>query len=238
MVEGSSSARVEGYRTRRPTPAVLLALILAAAAGLVWSSVLHQTSDGCTSVPPAAEASAASEPVPADGLDEVPPAPPQFTRVHVLNANGVHGEATVIDGELAQLGFATTNTPANDPLYPSANLRCYGQIRFGAAGQAAARTLSLVAPCAQLVRDTRPDAGIDLALGLRFLAMRPNAAARTALLDLAGLGPPVPVATTRNDLAAQSEPATSIATASQTGTPLAVPEVSPSLLRQARQVTC
>ncbi|MGH3721076.1 MAG: envelope integrity protein Cei [Pseudonocardiaceae bacterium] len=236
---GSSNARVRGPRTRRPMHAVLLAVILTTAAGLVWFSVLHQTQDGCPTGsgadnphrsvqnPRAAAAAASSERLPADGLDTVPPAPPQFTRVHVLNAGGVLGEAAIVDGALASLGFAATTTPANDPQHPAFDLRCYGEIRFGVEGQAAARTLSLAVPCAGLVRDARPDAGVDLALGTRFVALRPNDAARTALLDLAGLGQPVP---------AQLSPRSGLAV--QVGSRVSGPGVNGDILRRARQVTC
>ncbi|MGH3773200.1 MAG: envelope integrity protein Cei [Pseudonocardiaceae bacterium] len=234
---GSSSARVKGYRTRRPMRAAMLAVILATAAGLVWFSVLHQTQDGCPAHTPS------SERLPATGLDTVPPAPPQLTRVHVLNAGGVLGAAAVVDGALAHLGFATTTAPANDPQYPAFNLRCYGEIRFGAEGQAAARTLSLAVPCADLVRDARPDPGVDLALGTKFIALRPNDAARTALLDLAGLGQAVPAQPSpRAGLAAQvrsrSLPQSVTAEMTQAVPGTSVPGVNRDLLRRARQVTC
>jgi hypothetical protein len=252
---GSSSVGVKGYRTHRPGRAVLLTVLLGTTAGLVWLSALHQTAGGCRSAAPGPAAqSTFSQQLPDDGLDVVPPAPPQFTRVQVLNANGVRGEAAVVDEALAQLGFASTTTPANDPLHPAADLHCYGEIRFGAAGQAAARTLSLAVPCAELVRDVRPDSGVDLALGTKFLAVRPNNSARTALLDLAGLGRSVPVGPFRGGLArpAQSGPAQSgppsttltsstsstSMTAQTSGTQPAAPVVDARLLHQARQVTC
>jgi hypothetical protein len=205
--------------------ALLLVVILSSAAGLVWLNVLHQTENGCPR--PAAN----GQKLPTDGLDAVSPAPPQFTRVRVLNANGRLGEATIVDGALAHLGFAST-APANDPLHPDLDLRCYGEIRFGAPGQAAARTLSLAVPCAELVRDVRPDSEIDLALGTRFLALRPNDAARTALLDSAGLGRLMQVVPPHGGLAAQAGPP------DQASIQPAVPVVDPSLLRRARQVTC
>lgn len=237
----SSGERARGYGTRRPMRAVGLAVILATAAGLVWVSVLHQTENGCQSAEPADAAQVASiQRLPTDGLDAVAPAPPQFTRVQVFNANGVVGEATVVDNALAQLGFAPTTTPANDPLHPALDLHCYGEIRFGTAGQAAARTLSLVLPCAELVRDIRPDAEVDLALGTKFIALRPNNAARTALLDLAGLGNSVPAGSSRGGLAAQAEPpATDQTDQSMTQKmPQSIPVVNPDLFRRARQVTC
>ncbi len=230
---GSSGTRANVYRTRRPMRAVILAVILATTAGLVWFSALHQTENGCQSAESAAAAQVTStERLPADGLDAVAPAPPQFTRVQVLNANGVVGEATVVDGALARLGFAPTTRPANDPLNPALDLRCYGEIRFGAAGQAAARTLSLALPCAELVRDVRPDAVVDLALGTKFIALRPNDAARTALLDLAGLGNSVPAGLSRGGLATQAEPP------SMDRRTQSMPVVNPDLLRRARQVQC
>jgi LytR cell envelope-related transcriptional attenuator len=230
----TSRARVPDYRTRRPMPAVLLAVVLCTVAGLAWFSVLHQSEDSCPS--PGAEnqraypAATFSQRLRADGLDGVPPAPPQFTHVQVLNANGVGGKAAVVDGALAQLGFAPTPTPANDPHYPDFDLHCYGEIRFGTAGQAAARTLSLAVPCAELVRDVRPDARVDLALGTKFIALQPNDAARTALLDLARLEQPVP--------AGHSDLATRVGPQSMTQTTQSGHMVNPDLLRRARQVKC
>jgi LytR cell envelope-related transcriptional attenuator len=232
---GSSGERVAGYRARRRLHAVALVTVLGAAAVLVWTSVLHQTARGCQDAD--SSAAAALEPsqhLPTNGLDDITPAPPQLTRVQVLNANGVRGEATMVDGTLAQLGFAPTTTPANDSHFPDFDLHCYGEIRFGAAGQAAARTLSLAVPCAELVRDARPDAGVDLALGTKFLAIRPNSAARSALLDLAGLGSPAPAGAARGGLAAQPD----LPSGSEALPPPAASVVRPDLIRQARQVKC
>jgi hypothetical protein len=234
---GSSDARVEGYRTRRPLRALLLAVILSTTAGLVWFSVLHQTDRGCQSGDPASAVAAGSyQRLGANALDGVTPAPPQLTRVQVLNANGVRGEATIVDGALAHLGFAPTTAPSNDPYHPDFDLRCYGEIRFGTAGQAAARTLSLAVPCAELVHDVRPDAVVDLALGTKFIALQPNDAARGALLELAGLGRTGlrQAEPSRGGLAAQPDP--------QAGSEVipapAVPVVNPELLALARRVRC
>jgi LytR cell envelope-related transcriptional attenuator len=225
-VVGSSRVRAGGYRARRPLRALVLVAVLGAAAGLVWFSVLHQSAQGCQNSQPASESDAAATwRLPANALDTVSPAPPQHTRVQVLNASGVRGEATVVDATLAQLGFAPTSTPANDPRYPDFDLHCYGEIRFGAAGQAAARTLSLALPCAELVRDRRPDAGVDLALGTKFNAVRPNDAARSALLELAEAGSGELAGPARGGLAA--EPGSQIR-----------PVINPELFRLARHVKC
>lgn len=231
---GSSHARAGRYRARKPQGALLLAVILSIAAALVWFSVLQRTEQGCQSSDQASAAARSSERLPADALDAVPPAPPQLTRVQVLNANGVRGGATIVDGALANLGFAPTTRPANDPLYPDFDLRCYGEIRFGTAGQSAARTLSLAAPCAELIRDVRPDAGVDLALGTRFRALQPTDAARSALLDLAGLGGAAPAGPSPGGLASAGD----LRPGSEPVVQLAAPAVNPELLRLARQVKC
>ena len=53
-------------------------------------------------------------------------------------------------------------------------MECYGQLRFGAAGEAAASTLTLVMPCAELVRDGRADAAVDLSRGHRLRRLQPG----------------------------------------------------------------
>lgn len=239
---GSVGAGARAYRTRHPMPALFLALILATAAALVWLNVLNDSEAGCPDPAPAAGLQQLSP----TSLDEVAPWPPQFVRVQVLNANGVLGEATIVDGQLARLGFAPTTTPANDPLHPAFDLRCYGEIRFGAAGQAAARTLSLAVPCADLVRDHRPGSTIDLVLGTRFSGVRPNEAAHIALLSLAGLKAPAPTGPAQGGLAGAPPPEGPAAeNAAQAGlagpsdlTRPALPAVNLELLHQARQVRC
>lgn len=236
-VDSSPIRRPRRYRTRKPMRAVLLALLLSVAAGLVWASVLvpEATAGGCQD---AAEAAAPfgqpGQRLPADGLDGIPPAPPQQVQVQVLNASGMRGEAAIVGGGLSELGFAPTGRPANDPVHPAFDLLCYGEIRFGVAGQAAARTLSLALPCADLVRDARPDSMVDLALGTKFTALRPNTAARAALERLGQLHPPAPVEPSLGGLAAQAEPLPSARSITQPATSLA----DPILLSQARQVTC
>lgn len=232
-VDTSPVRRPRPYRTRKPMPAVLLALTLTTVAGLVWAIVLRPdpTAGGCQTAAEATGAAVApGQRLPADGLDGVSPAPPQQVRVQVLNASGERGEAAIVGGGLSELGFAPTDRPANDPVHPAFDLLCYGEIRFGVAGQTAARTLSLALPCAELVRDARPDSMVDLALGTKFTALRPNTAARSALERLGQLQPPAPVEYSQGGLAAQPEARSII----QPSTPL----VDPILLSQARQVTC
>ena len=87
----------------------------------------------------------------------------------VYNASSVRGQAKAVTDELRAAGFESIRASSNDPLYPAADLQCVAQIRYGEAGAAAARTVLLIAPCAQLVLDSRVDDSVDLALGGRYL---------------------------------------------------------------------
>jgi hypothetical protein len=222
-------------------PAVLLALVLVTVAGLVWTIVLRPdpTAGDCQVAAEATGAAVApGQRLAVDGLDEVSPAPPQQVRVQVLNASGERGEAAIVGGGLSELGFAPTGRPANDPVHPAFDLLCYGEIRFGVAGETAARTLSLALPCAELVRDARPDSMVDLALGTKFTALQPNTAALAALQHLGQLGPPAPVEFSQGGLAAQAESPSPAEPEARSITQPATPSVAPILLSQARQVTC
>ena len=66
-------------------------------------------------------------------------------------------------------------------------MECVGQLRFGATGEGAARTLSLVLPCTELVRDDRTDDVVDIAVGTGFRDVNPPRAVRNAL-DQIGTG--------------------------------------------------
>lgn len=218
------------YRARNPLPATAVIIALAAIAGLVWVSVLNQpdpTAGGCVAAATAVTGSPVvpaplryGQRLPADGLDTVAPVPPQHAVVRVLNANGERGEAGIVMTGLADLGFVPAAEPTNDPLHPAFDLHCHGEIRFGPAGQAAARTLSLAVPCAELVRDTRPDEVVDLALGTEFVDLRPNDAAREALRSLARLEEPM------------------LPTPGGQAAGAAVPAVDPDTLHEARQASC
>ena len=104
-----------------------------------------------------------------ESLAAVRPANPSTVLLTVYNASAVRGQAKAVTDELRAAGFESILDSNNDPLYPAADLRCVAQIRFGQAGAAAARTVLLVAPCAQLVVDTRVDDSVDLALGARYI---------------------------------------------------------------------
>jgi hypothetical protein len=102
-------------------------------------------------------------------LEAVRPANPSTVALTVFNASSVRGQAKAVTDELRAAGFESIRASSNDPLYPAADLQCVAQIRYGPAGAAAARSVLLIAPCAQLVLDSRIDDSVDLALGGRYL---------------------------------------------------------------------
>lgn len=180
---------------RLRTPYVLFVIVALILGALVWFVALRG-SDAATQaaacpLPPAAESAGLTD-QPAGALDSVEPALLNDTRVRVLNANGQSGQAGAVAAQLAEIGFQPAGTDAigNDTIYGQA-LECHGQIRYGEAGQASARSLSLAAPCMQLVADGREDASVDLVLGTIFSRLSDTTAAAGALDELKVGGQPI-----------------------------------------------
>lgn len=219
------------YRKRRPLPAFLLILVLGIAATIVWLRVMSEDNEvtgaaHCAPPPIPTSATKPGEPTPAlgkplepDALDRTGPAAPSSALVRVVNASGQRGLATLVTESLRALGFSQVADPANDPIYGD-KLACRAQIRFGAQGTAAARTVSLLEPCAELVRDDRQDATVDVVLGNQFDDLHPNRAAKTLLEQM-------------NDFAKQNPPAQG---GLQADAPQ--PKLDPGLLTAARKVNC
>jgi hypothetical protein len=188
------------YRKRRPLPAILLIVVLGVAATIVWLRVMDKDADTTSAThcdPPAARPSTSAPakdkpPAPAptlgqalenDSLDRTNPVPPNQALVRVLNAGSKRGGARIVTENLRQLGFTEVAEPANDALYDD-TMTCRAQIRFGPQGTPAARTLSLVEPCAELIRDDRKDATVDLAIGQDFDDLRPRTASKKVIDQL------------------------------------------------------
>ncbi|GAB3464414.1 envelope integrity protein Cei [Actinophytocola sediminis] len=219
------------YRKRRPLPAFILILVLFAAATIVWLNVMTDeaaTANQTHCDPPGPRPTAVSpEPVQTtlgqslafDSLDRTVPSPPAQVLVRVVNASSQKGAASIVTENLRQLGFTQVTEPANDPLYGD-TMTCRSQIRFGPQGTSAARTLSLLDPCAELVRDERKDATVDLAIGGDFDTLRPNSHARTTLEQLTQWAEEHPE--TRGGLQANGPQ----------------PDIAPELLEGARQARC
>ncbi|WP_028932863.1 envelope integrity protein Cei [Pseudonocardia spinosispora] len=202
------------YRRRAVQPAAVLVSVLVVVVAVTWTYVFSNTTEGTSGAvcPPAAAGQAdPGQSQPTTALDQVQPAPPSLVRIRVLNGGGQRGQANLVASQLGELGFTEAADPTNDPLYPNDNLTCRGSIRYGTAGVAAARTVSLVLPCVQLLKDNRPDDSVDVAVGTLFGDVNPSKAAKDALDQLSGPG-------------------------SQSDTP--GPSADPELLTKARDVRC
>ncbi|WP_367130679.1 envelope integrity protein Cei [Saccharothrix sp. HUAS TT1] len=203
MGPGTGSSGSSRYRKRRPWPALVLFLVLAATAVVVWNRVLSDEGDvdaaircnapGGVPLPSAgAPVAPAAEPQPRlgsvlghDALDRTDPVPVAQVQFRVFNASTQRNQARFVATTLEELGMKQAAEPDNDPVYPAQDMGCRGQIRFGAPGAGAARTLSLVEPCLELVRDERQDATVDVAIGQKFSEVKPNSDARKVLDQLA-----------------------------------------------------
>jgi LytR cell envelope-related transcriptional attenuator len=219
-------ARVPPYRRRRRTPWAVVVALLAVAAITTWTVVLVNAGgpSAAASCPPPTAGSLTGEVLDPDALDGVAPVPPSAARVRVFNAGGQRGQANLVAAQLSDLGFPEAAPPDNDPLHPDGEMECVGQLRFGSAGEGAARTLSLVLPCTELVRDDRTDDAVDISVGTGFRDVNPPRAVRNAL-DQIGTGG-------GTDGSANADPADPGASAG------AAPGVDPTVLETARNVAC
>lgn len=178
---------------------MILIIILGVVATIVWLRVMDSDTDVAKSThcaPPAPRPSTTAPkgkpaaPTPTlgqalqnDSLDRTVPLPPNKALVRVLNAGSKRGGARIVTESLRELGFTQIAEPDNDPLYDD-TMTCRAQIRFGPQGTAAARTLSLAEPCAELIRDDRKDATVDIAIGQDFDNLRPNSQGKKAFEEL------------------------------------------------------
>lgn len=156
-----------------------------------------------------------------DALDGVTPVPPDKVAVQVLNAGDARGQASLTTEALRQLGFVQVAAPDNDPAYESRAANCRGQIRYGENGASAARTLSLIDPCVELIRDNRKDTSVDLAIGTGFGDVAPRPEARQVLEQLISWSKQGQDSA-GNELSANQKS----------------PRIDPSLLEAARSGTC
>lgn len=165
--------RRPGYRSRRPLPAISILVLLAIVAVVVWVTAVRASSGRDNVMDcPSPTAKGVGQPLDPAALNHVKPQAPGQVQVRVLNGSGERGKATMVTAIVQQAGFKTDD-PGNDNAYDG-SLDCHGQIRFGPAGARAARTLSLLDPCNQLVRDDRPGPNIDFVIGTKFDDLRPT----------------------------------------------------------------
>lgn len=222
------------YRKRRPWPAFVLFAVLVVVAGFVWVKVINTDDDVDAAVhcnapgplpagatPPATPAPKPGTAIGHDALAKTPPAPAAQVQVRVYNASETRNLASIVTTAVQQAGFASAGAPAPDPVYPASDMTCRAQIRFGPNGVSGARTMSILEPCAELVRDDRQDATVDLAVGKKYDEFRVNSSAKQVLQELAAW--------------AQKQPP---AQGGQLSQPTGQPPVSSDLINAARAVHC
>jgi hypothetical protein len=218
-----TAARTRPYQRRKRGPVLVVVSVLAVLAIVTWSVVLVNAGGAASATSCPVPNPPAGDVLSTGALDEVGPVPPGSVEVHVFNAGGQRGQASLVAAQLGDFGFSVTGT-GNDPLFPNEDMKCYGQLRFGAAGEAAASSITLVMPCVELVRDGRPDAGVDVSVGTGFGDFNPARAARDALDQLTEPGGGTDGAANADPNAAAAAPAP--------------PTVDPALVEEARSASC
>jgi hypothetical protein len=210
---------------------VIVVSVLAVAAMVVWAAVLMNSAGpaGTARCPAPVTGPPPGQVVSSAEVDAVAPVPPASVQVRVLNAGGQRGQANLVAAQLGDLGFGEAAPPDNDPFYPQENLGCIGQLRFGAAGQAAASTLALVLPCAEMVRDGRTESTVDVAVGTAFGDLNASTPAQD-VLDQLSRAP-----TGGTDGSANADPN---ADPNAADAPPPAPRVDPTLLEEARTASC
>lgn len=213
------------YRKRRPLPAIALVTALCLVAAFVWINIAldkANVNDEIRCEPdPVPQAGVTFTRLPHDALRGITPRPPAQISVQVLNASSKLGQASRTTEKLASLGFTQLGKPANDKVYAEQDADCHGQIRFGPNGKAAARTISLLSPCLELIKTSRQDASVDLVIGTDFRGISPGKKTQRVLSSLKAWGE-------------QHEPSSS---GEQAGTAQG-PQFKPRLLRDIRSTRC
>ncbi|MGI5130908.1 envelope integrity protein Cei [Pseudonocardia sp. CA-107938] len=224
-----SDVGVRPYQRRRKGPIAVVVSVLAVLAIATWTTVLttSTTGSGPGACPTPKNGAPVGEVLPSDALDATAPVPASSVAMRVFNAGGQRGQGLLVAAQLKEWGFTEAAPPNNDPRFPDGDMDCVGQLRFGASGEAAASTLSLVLPCVELVRDGRPDASVDVSVGTAFGDLNPRrfAAGLAVLEQLA-------------DPAQGGTGATNADPDAQGAQPAGPAAADPGLLQKARDAHC
>lgn len=215
------------YQRRRRIPVIAVVTVLLIAAAATWSAVLIKAdaTTGAAACPRATSGPPPGDVLAAGALTNVAPAAPATVKVRVLNAGGQRGQANLVAAQFSDFGFVQSAPPTNDTFYPDGDMACKGQIRFGQAGQGAASTVALLVPCAELVRDRRADATVDVAVGTTFGDLNPGRAVRDTLEQLGASG-------SGSDGAGNADPS------ANNPAPATTPVVDAGTLKAAREAGC
>lgn len=184
----STDKKGRPFPRRRTRPALILIALLIVMGLITWIVALvggdaqarpvncnqptpASADPSASAVPDTPTTSAAAPPtltaMSRDEMLAVAPAALSTFQVRVLNASNQRGAARSVSDDLTGMGFnPVADTPyTDDTVYPNRDLDCVAQIRFGPAGKAAAASVWLAIPCAQLVDDARTGTSVDVALG-------------------------------------------------------------------------
>lgn len=153
--------------SRRPIPPLIFIVVLAVIALGVWFKVL-QTDQAR----PSSDADACPAPPTVTAMD------PATVRVRVLNGTDTAGLAAQVTAEFVGRGFAVTET-ANDR--SGREVLGLGELRYGRRGAEQAAFVALFVPGITLVRDTRSDDLIDVALGPEYIGLATTEAIAIAI---------------------------------------------------------
>lgn len=159
-------------RGRRSWPLVTFVLVFTLAAVVVWWRVLNDSpgqggtsAQGCSSTQAATAADLKYKDV----------------SVRVYNSTNRQGLAGSVGRQLQARGLNVL-TMANDPT--TRDVHGVAEIRYGDAGTTQAHMIKAMIPGATLVKDSRTDDVIDLALGPKFAKLAGAEAVHKALADL------------------------------------------------------
>ncbi len=143
--------------SRRPIPPLIFLVVLAILALGVWFKVLQ-----ADQARPRSEAEACPAPPTVTAMD------PATIRVRVLNATPTAGLAAQVTAEFVGRGFSV-NATDNDR--SGREVLGVGELRYGPRGANQAAYVALFAPGITLIRDTRSDDLIDIAIGPEFTTL-------------------------------------------------------------------
>jgi hypothetical protein len=167
---GGNKKRVRRRGRRRSSRVgLVLLLVLATAVGLYWF-VLRDTGADTVTAKPGPSCPAASPTPSAAAASQV--------RVNVYNATEERGLASKVADQLRKRGFHVGKVD-NDPA--KRTVTGVAEVRSSKVGTAAARTVGAQVYRFVTVPDQRPDATVDLVLGVSFKALRSTEQASAAL---------------------------------------------------------
>lgn len=157
------------HRGRRSWPLVTFVLIFTLVAGVVWWRVLNDSSKNDSAKSGACSSAQATT---AADLS------PKDISLRVYNSTNRQGLAGSVGKQLQGRGVNVL-TMANDPT--TRDVQGVAEIRYGDSGAAQATFVKALIPGGRMVKDSRTDDVVDLALGPKFAKLAAEQAVQKAL---------------------------------------------------------